>query len=165
MIDATLLPANGRFHLIFKDETVKPTKKHLRIAVADNPEGPFGPPGPPFTRAWVEGPTSLRLGEKYIVYFDCYRDKHYGAVQSGDLVHWEDVTDRLSLPAGVRHGTALAVPGGVLAPLLRTNLPPISATLDNGCEWLKCEADRFRRVWATRRKGATWRSRAWGLVC
>lgn len=111
---------------IFKDETVKPAKKHLRIAVADNPEGPFGPPGPPFTRAWVEGPTALRVGEKYVVYFDCYRDKHYGAVQSGDLVHWEDVTDRLSLPAGVRHGTALAVPGSVLAPLYRTNLPPVS---------------------------------------
>ena len=126
VIDATLLPANGRFHLIFKDETFKPAKKHLRIAVADNPEGPFSPPGPPFTPAWVEGPTALRLGEKYIVYFDCYRDKHYGAVQSGDLVHWEDITDRLSLPAEVRHGTALAVPGSVLGLLRRTDLPSVS---------------------------------------
>jgi hypothetical protein len=49
------------------------------------------------------------------------------AMESGDLVHWEDVTDRLSLPAGVRHGTALAVPGGVLAPLQGTDLPPVSA--------------------------------------
>jgi hypothetical protein len=89
------------------------------MAVGDSPEGPFGPPGPPFTRAWVEGPTTLPLGDQFIVYFDCYRDQVYGAVTSKDLVHWQDVSDRLVMPAGAHHGAALEVPAAVLAPLLK----------------------------------------------
>jgi alpha-galactosidase len=118
-IDATELAANGQFYVIFKDETVKPPKKHLRIASGNAPDGPFGPPGPPFTRDWVEGPTAVLLGDEYIVYFDCYRDHHYGAMKSKDLVHWEDVTSRLAMPKGMRHGTALEVPGGVVEALAR----------------------------------------------
>ncbi len=92
-------------------------KKHLRLAVAQQPGGPFAPPEPPFTPAWVEGPTALRLGDEYIVYFDCYRDHHYGAMVSKDLVHWTDVTARLAMPPGIRHGTALHVPAEIVASL------------------------------------------------
>jgi hypothetical protein len=115
VIDATMLAAEGRFYLIFKDETLNPVKKHLRLAAADSPEGPFGSPAPAFTPSWVEGPTALRVGNDYIVYFDCYRDHHYGAMKSSDLVHWEDITSRLSMPNGMRHGTALAVPAFIEA--------------------------------------------------
>jgi len=117
VIDATMLAANSRFYLIFKDETLKPVKKHLRMAVAEQPGGPFASPAPPFTSAWVEGPTALRLGDEYIVYFDCYRDHHYGAMASKDLEHWTDVTTRLVMPPGIRHGTALQVPAEVVANL------------------------------------------------
>jgi beta-xylosidase len=119
VIDATLLPAEGHFYLVFKDETAHPPRKHLRMAVSDAEEGPYGPPGPAFTRAWVEGPSALRLGNEYIVYFDCYRDQLYGAVTSKDLVHWQDVSARVVMPAGAHHGTALEVPIAVLSPLLK----------------------------------------------
>ena len=109
VIDATLLPAKGQYHLVFKDETVNPPKKHLRLASGSRAEGPFGPLSPPFTRDWVEGPTWLKLEDGYVVYFDCYRDHKYGAVRSKDLERWEDVSDRLVMPAGLRHGTALEV--------------------------------------------------------
>ena len=125
VIDATLLAANGRYHLIFKDETLKPPRKHLRVATSDSPEGPFSLPSPAFTRDWVEGPTAVRVGEEFLVYFDCYRDNHYGAMKSKDLVHWEDVTPRLSMPAGVRHGTALAVPGHVIQVLREMKDPKV----------------------------------------
>jgi hypothetical protein len=118
-IDATLLAASNRTYLIFKDERLKPEKKNLRIAVAATPGGPYGPPGPPFTPSWVEGPTALRLGDEYVVYYDRYREQRYGAVKSKDLVHWEEVSERLSMPPGVRHGTALAVPRRLLEPLLK----------------------------------------------
>ena len=60
--------ANG--YLIVKDETLKPVKKNLRIAVGDSPEGPFGPASAPFTPSWAEGPTAIRIGDDYVVYFD-----------------------------------------------------------------------------------------------
>ena len=114
VIDATLLRAKGRFYLIFKDERLKPAKKHLQLASSDNIEGPFTNISPPFTADWVEGPSALQVGEDVLVYFDAYREHHYGAVRSRDLEHWEDVSNKTSFPKGMRHGTALAVPCEIL---------------------------------------------------
>ena len=114
VIDTTLLPANGRYYLVFKDETLRPPKKHLRLSVGGSPAGPFTNMSAPFTRDWVEGPTCLKVGDDYVIYYDCYRDHHYGAVRSRDFVTWEDVTRQLSMPKGLRHGTALAVEPGIV---------------------------------------------------
>ena len=123
IIDATLFEGTGgRFHMIAKDETVHPVAKRLRIATADDPEGPWTTFSAPFTRAWVEGPTAIRVGDETIVYFDVYREHHYGAVRSRDLVHWEDITDRIAVPAGARHGTMIAVPRSIVD-RLRAELP------------------------------------------
>lgn len=118
VIDATLLQANNRTYLIVKDETLKPVQKNLRLATGPSPEGPFTDLTPPFTRSWVEGPTALRVGENYIIYYDCYTEGHYGAVSSPDLKHWTDITAQLAFPAGARHGTVLQVPGSIVAQLL-----------------------------------------------
>jgi hypothetical protein len=34
---------------------------------------------------------------------------HYGAVSSTDLVNWTDISSQVSLPAGIRHGTAFMI--------------------------------------------------------
>jgi hypothetical protein len=117
VIDATFLEADGKLHLIFKDETLRPERKHLRMAVAAGYEGPFTGMTPPFTQNWVEGPTAMKVGDAYVVYFDCYRDRHYGAVRSRDLKTWEDITAQISFPRGARHGTIIEAPDSVVAPL------------------------------------------------
>ncbi len=132
VIDATFLRALGHLYIVVKDETRSPPRKYLQIARAENddPQGPFGPLSPPFTPAglWVEGPTALAVGDSYIVYFDAYQQKHYGAMRSRDLVHWEDVTAQLSFPdegsnLRMRHGTAIAVTGEILATLRHPAAP------------------------------------------
>lgn len=109
VIDATILPTKSRYYLIVKDETSEPAQKNLRIASSDKIEGPWKNLSRPFTRDWVEGPTALQLGDYFVVYFDVYREKHYGALRSLDLETWEDITDKISLPKGVRHGTIIPV--------------------------------------------------------
>jgi len=117
VIDATILPANGRFYLIVKDESLIPPKKHLRIASSDDLAGPYTNLGPPFTPEglWVEGPTAIKIGDEFIVYFDVYMKKYYGAMRSRDLKTWEDVTAKMTFPCAgtpvrMRHGTVIAVP-------------------------------------------------------
>jgi hypothetical protein len=111
VIDATLLKARGKFWLIVKDETKDPVKKNLRIATAERATGPFGPASASFTGDWVEGPSALGIGEEFYVYFDHYtKPQYYGAVKSSDLVHWQEISDRVSFPKGARHGTVLSVP-------------------------------------------------------
>lgn len=119
VIDATLLRVAGKVRLIVKDETRTPPKKNLRIASAATVAGPFTDLSAPFTPPglWVEGPTAIQLGENTVVYYDCYRDKHYGAMRSRDLKTWEDITAQIHFPAGTRHGTVVAVPVELVAHL------------------------------------------------
>lgn len=119
VIDATILPARGKFYLVAKDETKNPVKKNLRLAVADHADGPYGPAGQPFTQSWVEGPSAIQSGEDFIVFFDHYTNpQHYGALKSHDLQHWEDITGQITFPKGARHGTVLSVPLTSIQPLL-----------------------------------------------
>lgn len=124
VIDATFLHANGRHYLIIKDETVKPPRKYLQIATADDMRGPFRDLSPPLTPPgmWVEGPTAVTIGEDHVVYYDAYRDRHYGAMRSRDLKTWEDVTAKLKMPdegapLRMRHGTVIEVPAQLVAKL------------------------------------------------
>jgi hypothetical protein len=120
VIDATFLKTTDGLRLIFKDETLKPVaKKNLLLASAAGYEGPFTDVTPPFTKdkQWVEGPTALRIGEDYVVFYDCYREGHYGAMRSKDLKTWEDVSTQIAIPRGARHGTIIRVPESVIAPL------------------------------------------------
>ncbi len=119
-IDAMILPAKGKFYLVVKDETKNPVKKDLHLAVANDPQGPFGKVGPTLTTNWVEGPTALDIGGAFYIYFDHYGSpKYYGAVKSSDLEHWQDISAQVSFPKGIRHGTALQVPASVVQNLLK----------------------------------------------
>lgn len=115
VIDATIQQDGKKYVMFLKDETLKPTpQKNLRIAFSDQlNEGYSGPSQPITGNYWAEGPTAIKLGNKWIVYFDKYTDHKYGAVTSTDLINWEDVSDRISFPAGTRHGTVLKISGEV----------------------------------------------------
>ncbi|GAA4429187.1 hypothetical protein GCM10023188_14240 [Pontibacter saemangeumensis] len=110
VIDATIVKDSDRYVMFLKDETREPAEKNLRIAYSQNLTGPYSAAGPPITGDyWAEGPTTLRLGDKWIVYFDKYIEHSMGAVQSTDLKNWEDISDKISFPEGMRHGTIFTV--------------------------------------------------------
>jgi hypothetical protein len=112
VIDATIVPIDGRFVMFLKDETLVPPQKNIRMAYSDRLTGPYSSATEPITGSyWAEGPTVVKLGENWVVYFDKYREKKYGAVTSTDLKNWKELPDgAFSLPGGIRHGSILAVP-------------------------------------------------------
>ena len=65
---------------------------------------------------WVEGPSVLKRGNDWVMYYDEYTRRKYGALQSPDLKQWT-LVNNLSFPRGVRHGTAFEVPADVAAGL------------------------------------------------
>lgn len=114
VIDATIIRDSGKYYLIFKDEREEPVKKNLRIAVASAAQGPYQQVGESFTRDWVEGPSALKIGGEWFVYFDIYREKRYGAVKSKDLKNWVDVSNEMQFPPDHRHGTVIEVSEAVV---------------------------------------------------
>jgi hypothetical protein len=98
--------------MFLKNETRSPVEKNIRIATAKKLEGPYSKPGAPITgKYWAEGPTAIKIDGQWIVYFDKYMNHKYGAVTSNDLVQWTDVSDKVSFPQGIRHGTIFRISG------------------------------------------------------
>lgn len=59
-----MVQANCKYRLVFNEETLKPVKKHLRVASGDSVEGPFKEVSEPFTPSWVEGPSPIKIGAR-----------------------------------------------------------------------------------------------------
>src|SRR5215510_1084054 len=118
-IDGTLLVAYKKYHLIFKDE--RTGMKTLRISTADMIDGRWTEPSEPITKLdWIEGPSAIRVGDYWMIYFDHYKDNlYYGALRSQDLKQWEDVSNQVSFPKGMRHGTVLRISKPILDGLLK----------------------------------------------
>jgi len=110
VIDGTMLSENNKYILFVKDETRTPPQKNIRIATSSQLTSGFGKPSAPITGSyWAEGPTSLKIGDNWIVYFDKYMDHKMGAIRSADLEKWEDISESVSFPEGTRHGTVFKV--------------------------------------------------------
>lgn len=119
VIDASIVKDNGKYVMFLKDETREPAQKNLRLAFSDRLTGPYSAAGSPITgKYWAEGPTAIKKGKDWLVYFDKYRDHKYGAILSADLKTWKDVSDQISLPKGLRHGTILQIKKKELKKLL-----------------------------------------------
>jgi beta-galactosidase len=121
-IDATILPKNNKFYMFLKNENSNPPEKNIRITISDKASGPYPVKvSEPITgKYWAEGPTCLEVGEYVYVYFDKYMNHQYGAVRSKNMKDWEDISDRISFPKGVRHGTAFGVSDKVLNQLMKS---------------------------------------------
>lgn len=120
VIDASIVQDGKRFIMFLKDETRTPPQKNIKIAYANHLEGPYSKAGNPITgNYWAEGPTTLKTGDSWMVYFDKYRDHQYGAILSDDLKNWTDVSDKIDLPKGLRHGTILTITQKELNNLLK----------------------------------------------
>lgn len=126
VIDAAIVKVPKRKELIMvvKNENSNPPEKNLRITRTRNIKKGFPTEvSAPITGDyWAEGPAPLYVGDTLYVYFDKYRDHRYGAVRSLDNGKtWEDVSEQVSFPKGIRHGTAFEVDASVVEALLGAN--------------------------------------------
>ena len=124
VIDANHIPADdgtGDWLMFVKNETLSPvTQKNIRMVRGRSTTGPWDHESPALTGDyWAEGPAAIKVGDEYRVYFDKHMLNAIGMVRSTDLVHWEDVSDRIVMPADARHGCILEVPRAVVETLLK----------------------------------------------
>lgn len=102
--------------LVLKDNT-RP-ERNIKIAFSKNPLGPYSEPSKPFSPNFTEGPAVAKVGNEYVIYYDQYRDKIYGAMKTKDFILFTDVTKEVSVPADHKHGTIFRVKKSTLKGLL-----------------------------------------------
>ena len=111
VIDATMFHDRKKWYFVFKDQTIDPLRYSVRWASGPSVEGPWGEASGPITESWSEGPSVVKVGNEYVVYYDHYRapKAQYEGVESADWEHWTSVDDRMSLPANAKHGSFFRV--------------------------------------------------------
>jgi hypothetical protein len=107
-IDAEIVKRGKNDYVLVVKDNTRPYR-NVRVAFANNPLGPYSKASEPFTPPFSEGPTVEKLEKDYLVYYDQYRDKIFGAMRTKDFKTFTDVTNEVSLPKGHKHGTIFVV--------------------------------------------------------
>lgn len=118
IIDAVIVKkAAADYVLVLKDNT-RP-ERNIKVAFANNPMGPYKNVSASFTGNFTEGPTVVKLKNEWLIYYDSYRKKIYEASATKDFVRFENVTRKVTIPEGHKHGTILETRKSILKNLLK----------------------------------------------
>jgi hypothetical protein len=110
--------AKDDYVFILKDNR-KPGFSNIFCAFSKSPYGPFSNPSVTFGPTNSEGPCCMKVGDRWLIYFDVYRQHRYGAVSTTDFKTFTPIDDSISVPAGHKHGTIFKVKESVLKKLLK----------------------------------------------
>lgn len=113
VIDAVIVKrAVKDYVLVLKDNT-RPNR-NLKVAFSDNALGPYTNISESFSPKLTEGPTVLRQGNRYLIYYDAYGDKKYTTLKTYDFKNFEDIGSSTTIPEGHKHGTVIRVEKKIL---------------------------------------------------
>jgi sucrose-6-phosphate hydrolase SacC (GH32 family) len=107
-IDATIVKRNHEDYVLIVKDNTRPNR-NIKVAFAKDPLGPWTNASAPFTESFTEGPSYVKLKDEWLIYFDAYRKKTYNAVSTKDFKTFTTANNRISVPAGHKHGTIVIV--------------------------------------------------------
>lgn len=112
-IDAVIVKRDSAdYVLVFKDNT-RP-ERNMKVAFAKTPTGEYSHSSAPFTGNFTEGPSVVKIGDEWLIYFDAYDKKSYDAVSTKDFKTFTDINDKISVPVGHKHGTIFKASENIL---------------------------------------------------
>jgi len=110
--DGVIIGDGTRYVLIHKDDRLM--MENFRVAFGSTPFGPWGQSSDLFTDVFNEGPSVLRFGNDWIIYYYMYKVNRYGAMRTGDFKTFTDINDKLSFPKDYRYGTVFTASSSIL---------------------------------------------------
>ena len=118
-IDAVIVKREeSDYVLVFKDNTR--LERNLKVAFGQTPVGPYSESSEPFTPNRTEGPSVVKIGDEWVVFFDAYQENgaYYGAMTTKDFKTFTDIREKTTIPKGHKHGTVFKVKESILKELL-----------------------------------------------
>jgi Spy/CpxP family protein refolding chaperone len=156
VIDGCIVQDGNRYVLIHKDNS-RP-KRNLRVAFGETAVGPWRDVSEPFTEQFTEGPSVLKVGDDWLIYYDAYRLRRYGAAKTRDFNKFSDISGEVSFPEGHKHGTVLIIERSALSRLLKAGdeaespgSKPAKAGTPNEEEYTRAIEGRTRDILAVLR--------------
>ena len=116
-IDATLVKRGKKDYVMVLKDNTRP-ERDIKVAFSKSPYGPWSAASEPFTGKMMEGPTTAKVDGGWLIYYDRYRLKDFGAHFTKDFVKFEDVSKQVSVPVLHKHGTIFKAPESIVYNLL-----------------------------------------------
>jgi len=108
VIDAVIVKRDHHDYVLILKDNTRP-ERNIRVAFAEQATGPYHDVSPAFTDHFTEGPSVIKLKDKWLIYFDDYQKKIYDAVETTDFKNFKAITSSVRLPTGHKHGTIFQV--------------------------------------------------------
>lgn len=108
VIDAEIVKRGKRDYVLVMKDNTRPNRNIL-LAFSNDPLGPYSNYTKRFTEMYSEGPSMIKAGHDWLIYYDSYRLKRYGTMRTADLKNFTDISDSVSVPVGHKHGTIFKV--------------------------------------------------------
>jgi predicted GH43/DUF377 family glycosyl hydrolase len=122
VIDAVIVKKfANKYVLVLKDNT-RP-ERDIKVAFAENPIGPWKDISKPFTQKFTEGPAVAKVKGGYLIYYDAYQNKKYGASFTKDFHTFVNADSLISVPDGHKHGTIIRTNKKILKTLTAVKNP------------------------------------------
>ena len=103
VIDAVIVKDEADYVLVLKDNTR--ANRNLKVGFSTDLTGPYTNISAPFSGKLTEGPSVVKVGKNWLIYYDAYGEKRYAAYRTADFKSFSDISSEIDVPAGHKHGT------------------------------------------------------------
>lgn len=117
-IDAVIVKRNAADYVLVVKDNTRP-ERDIKVAFGSNALGPYTNVSKAFSDNFTEGPSVVKVKDKWLIYFDSYRKKVYEAVATKDFQTFENINNKISISVGHKHGTIVTVKKNVVKLLIK----------------------------------------------
>ncbi len=113
-IDGAVMKRGKDDYVLAVKDNRKPGYSNIHLAFGTTPGGPWSGETTPFGPEYSEGPTWCKVPEGWLIYYDAYRQYRFGAHLTTDFQNFTDVSDKIDIPKGHKHGTVFMTTESIL---------------------------------------------------
>jgi len=118
VIDAVIVKRKKEDYVLVLKDNTRP-ERNIKVAFANTAIGNYTNVSVPFTEKFTEGPAVVKVKNGWLIYYDVYQKKQYGASFTKDFKTFVNADSLISVPEGHKHGTIFMTNKKVLKNLLK----------------------------------------------
>lgn len=104
VIDAVIVKRDRENYVLVLKDNTRPNR-NIKVAFASHALGPYTNVSESFTAKLTEGPAVVHTGKEWLIYYDSYGNKKFGAFKTADFKIFRDASSEVGVPEGHKHGT------------------------------------------------------------